>query len=162
MFFAPETRVIVISDENEMEMGTIISQDEMGVILNTTHRIEVIRNVPSEEQKKIAEEVFNEMTPMDLKRYAHENGLNLFRVLTWKTERLRNACYHFAVSKMEFESKSLMPFLNPIRQWISYTDASRIIDADDYLVNNSLMGLDFETPEEYSETKTETEDTDSK
>lgn len=154
MFFAPNTHVIVVS-QDETEMGQVIHHDEMGIILRTTHRVEIVHTEATEEQRAMVENIFDEMSVPDLKRYAVENGLNAIKALIWKTPRLKNACKRYALSKMESEGKSLMPLMHPVKQWISYTSTERVIDAADYLQNNTLVGLDFDPTEDYSETKTE-------
>lgn len=158
MFFAPEARVIVVGMEDEMDMGTVIHHDEVGIVLLTTHQSEIVKVTATEDQREMIVELFDDMSPKELQQFGRDNGLSLFRRVTWKTERLRNACISYALNKCNKEAVALVPLLVPVKQWITYNDVRRVKDAVDYMQETSLRNLDFDAGSEYSETKTKTED----
>lgn len=162
MFLVPNSMVVVVSDDEGMEMGMLLNQDESGIILNVTHRLEIEHKEASEEDRGIAEGVFAEMDVKDLRTYAREHGLDIVRSFLWKTERLRKACLGVALRKMETEVQVLKPLARPVEQWISFAEAKRILNASQFLEEKTLNQLDFDInmSEIYDESKTKAEDSD--
>lgn len=153
MFFAPKSQVIV-ETENDMEMGEVISHNDIGLAYFQTHRLEIVKYSANEEQRKQAEDLFAEMSQEDLRKYARENGMSVLRLLLWKTERLRKACISFAIYDMRREMPTLMPLSRPVRQMLTYHEIGRITDAKQFIEEKTLRSLDFAIGTEYSETKT--------
>lgn len=159
--FAPGSKVLIETDDT-MKLAVVIQSTGDGLLIHQTHRLEVVGHMTTSEAKKVQESLEKTSTKL-LRTFAKEAGVGYVARMRMSRDELIRFNLNDYINEYNEKStgQALVRLARPIQSWIPMERMKEVTSSEDFLEENTLKPLDFETPSvvESKDDKSEGSDT---